>query len=183
MGSIESALELLESALTGPGVRERVDEVGIEEFISECAEAAAVVGFTTGLAGGPVGLLIGIPADAAHVLLQKVRISAGVLYHRTGQYSFSLEEVLLFTLVGVGTSVVTEGARYAVKATAAHAVRRFTEHEMVKLLLKQVSQDLLKKGVARVVPILGGIVGGAASYAHVSSHGHALLAATDSLAH
>lgn len=138
------------------GIKKGVDEMGIDAFIEHCARLAAGTGAVTGL-GGPITLLVGIPADMLNNLTQQFRVTLGVIYHRRGDYSVTFDEFMSIIAVSIG---VEAGLI------------------MTRAILENIAERLLiRMGVklgGRLIPFVGAIVGASTNYLFIKSIGRSV---------
>ncbi|MFE9841691.1 hypothetical protein [Streptomyces goshikiensis] len=149
-----AALKFAHSNLDGLKVKELVDKKGIDGYISHCAMLAATTGVASGM-GGPVTMVLGVPADMANTIAQQFRVTMGVIYHKTGSYSLSFEEFMKIVAVSLGVEVGTQ----VVVRVAAEIFKRLTA-----------------KVAGKFIPLLGGVIGGGLNYGFIMAQGKALLA-------
>lgn len=165
--AILRTLEFAHKNLDELKVKEKVDEKGVHGYINHCARMAATTGAAAGL-GGPVTLMLGIPADVANTIVQQFRVTLAVIYHRTGRYSISFEEFIKIVAVSLG---VEAGA--AAASLGANYVARQVAGELAKRLTARTA--------GRVVPLLGGAVGGGLNFGFIKAQGRTLLALDDEI--
>jgi hypothetical protein len=127
-------------------VKQSVDRLGIDKFIEHCARMAAVSGAIAG-GGGAVTIAVGIPLDLVNLISQQIRVSLGIIYHTRGAYEITFDEFL---------SIMA--AALQIEAGVA----------ITKSVLERMSERLLMrfgtKTAARLIPVVGGAIGGVANY-------------------
>ncbi|KNE82147.1 MULTISPECIES: hypothetical protein [Streptomyces] len=160
--AVVSALKFAHSHLDGLKIKEVVDKKGIHGYIKHCAGLAATTGVTTGM-GGPLTMVVGLPADVVNVIAQQFRVTLAVVYHRTGSYSLPFDKFIKIVALSLGVRVGTGAA-----AVGAGLIAR----QVAKEIIKRVSV----RTAGRVIPIVGGVVGGSVNFAFVMAQGKALLA-------
>src|ERR1700754_4563272 len=138
------------------GIKKGVDEMGIDAFIEHCARLAAGTGALTGL-GGPLTMIIGLPADLLNNLTQQFRVTLGVIYHRRGTYQIAFDEFMSIVAISVG-----------VEASLL----------MTRAVLENVAERLLLRMGARaggrLIPLVGALVGSATNYLFIKSIGKSI---------
>lgn len=164
----EAVLRTLEFAhknLDEMKIKEKIDETGVDRFITHCASLAAATGAAAGI-GGAATLVLGVPADVANTVVQQFRVTLAVIYHRTGRYSVSFEEfmriIALSLGIEAGAQVASLGANYVARQVAAELVKRFTA-----------------RTAGRMIPLVGGAVGGGLNFTFIKAQGKTLLALED----
>jgi hypothetical protein len=147
---------------------EDVEKV-INRLIKESVAAAGSAGFITGL-GGLVTLPIALPANLAGALIINVRLAGAIADLRGYQLSDPHTQAMV-PLVAVGSNVQTVlsaiGAQIGVKLTE-QAIRKLSI-DVIRKINKKVGFMLLAKygtqrsviTLAKIVPFVGGVVGGA----------------------
>ena len=92
-------------------------------------------------------MLIGIPLDIINLITQQFRVTLAISYHKTGSYQVGFDD--FFKIV-------------------ANSLKADTKLAISKNIMEEVAEKLLltagSKTYQRVVPIVGGIVGGAVNY-------------------
>ncbi|MBC7565601.1 MAG: hypothetical protein H7223_01385 [Pedobacter sp.] len=139
------------------GIKNGVDKLGIDRFINQCAYMAAGSGLVTGI-GGLSSLLIGVPLDVINLITQQFRVTLAISYHQTGSYKINFED--FFRIVA---STVKADAKLALS-------KNIMEEVAEKLVL-----TLGSKTSQRLVPIVGGLVGGTVNYFFIKGVAKTLL--------
>ena len=138
------------------GIKKGVDEMGIDAFIEHCARLAAGTGALTGL-GGPITMIIGLPADMLNNLTQQFRVTLGVIYHRKGTYNISFTEFMSVVALSIG---IEAGLL------------------MTRNVLERIAQRLLirmgARSGGRLIPLAGAIIGSATNYFFIRSIGRSV---------
>jgi hypothetical protein len=128
------------------GIKQGVDRLGIDKFITQCALLAAGTGAVTGL-GGITTMLIGVPVDFVNLVTQQFRVTMAIAYHQTGDYSIKFDD--LFKMV-------------------ASSLKVDTGMSISKNVMEQVAEKLLlgvgTKTAERLVPLVGAAIGGTVNY-------------------
>jgi hypothetical protein len=138
------------------GIKRGVDEMGLDRFIEHCARLAAGTGAITGL-GGPVTMIVGIPADLLNTITQQFRVTLAVIYQRRGHYSIGFEEFMSVVAVSIGVEA-------GVSVTKAALVR-----VAEKLLIR-----MGEKAAGRMIPVAGALVCGLTNYLFIKGIGKAV---------
>ena len=142
----EGGFKQIFSLIDQVSIKRGVDELGIDKFINQCALMAAGSGLITGI-GGLSSMLIGIPLDIINLITQQFRVTLAISYHKTGSYQVGFDD--FFKIV-------------------ANSLKADTKLAISKNIMEEVAEKLLltagSKTYQRVVPIVGGIVGGAVNY-------------------
>ncbi|NJN91911.1 MAG: hypothetical protein HC878_17110 [Leptolyngbyaceae cyanobacterium SL_5_14] len=137
-------------------IKQKVDKMGIDGFINQCAILAATTGAASGF-GGFATMIVGVPFDVLNNVLQQFRVTLGVIYHKKGVYKVSFAE--LITIVGVSIGV-------EVGAT-------LTKSVMINIANKILIQ-LSASTAGKAVPFLGAAIGGSVNYGFVRAIGAAV---------
>ncbi|WP_129715152.1 hypothetical protein [Pedobacter sp. SYP-B3415] len=128
------------------GIKRGVDEMGIDKFINQCALMAAGSGLITGV-GGLGSMVIGIPLDIINLITQQFRVTLAISYHETGSYKVRFDD--FFKIIS-------------------RSLKADTKLALSKNIMEEVAEKLLlsagSKTYQRLVPIVGGIVGGTVNY-------------------
>ena len=181
---------IYDSSISGKGVfgesiqklaDEYVDRYGrtekaIDRLVSNQRLKCTATGFVTGL-GGVVTLPVAIPADLASSLYIEIRMIAAIAAIRG--YDVESDEVrtlIYLCLVGntagdilkqAGIKCMTDlAAKKLIPLLSKKVAEKVAENVGGKLLMKTAAKGLPK--LAKMVPIVGGVVGGAYNYAEVS---------------
>ena len=127
-------------------IKKGVDTMGIEKFINQCALLAAGSGLITGV-GGIGTMLIGTPLDVINIIAQQFRVTLAISYYNTGRYKISFDD--FFKIV-------------------ASSVKADTKLALSKNLMEEVAEKILmglgSKTSQRLVPVIGGVIGGTVNY-------------------
>ncbi len=142
------------------GIKQGVDRLGIDKFVTQCALLAAGSGAVTGL-GGVTTMLIGVPVDFINLVTQQFRVTMAIAYHQTGHYSINFED--LFKMV-------------------ASSLKVDTGMSVSKSVMEQVAEKLLlsvgTKTAERLVPLVGAAIGGTVNYLFIKRVAASLLPPT-----
>lgn len=144
-------------------------ERAIRRIISESTAAAGVAGFTTGLGGFTTALVL-LPANIAGALIINARLAGSIAYLR----GYELTDPHVMTVVSMvaaggqmknvlqaaGIRVGQQAAKKAVAAIPATALRAINKRIGVNLVAKYGTKRSAVT-LAKVVPVAGGLVGGA----------------------
>jgi hypothetical protein len=139
------------------GIKNGVDKLGIDKFINQCAYMAAGSGLVTGI-GGFSSMLIGIPLDVINLITQQFRVTLAISYHRTGYYKINFED--FFKIVAT-----------TVKADTKLAISKNIMEEVAEKLALMLGS----KTSQRLVPIVGGLIGGTVNYLFIKGVAKTLL--------
>lgn len=148
-GLSREGMEQLFNRIDQLGIKKGVDQLGLDKFINQCAIFAAGSGVISGI-GGAGTLILGIPLDTINILAQQFRVTLAISYQKTGRYELSFND--FFKLV----------AR-APKGDASIVVTKTAIEEVVQKLMINVGARTSK----RLVPVVGGIIGGSANYLYI----------------
>ncbi|MEH6306807.1 hypothetical protein RYH73_14215 [Olivibacter sp. CPCC 100613] len=149
-------LEQLFNKIDQLGVKKGVDQLGLEKFINQCAIFAAGSGVLSGIGG--VGVMaIGIPLDTINILAQQFRVTLAITYTQTGNYELRFDD--FFKLL----------AR-SIKGDASVVVTKTAMEEVAQKIMLNVGAKTSK----RLVPVVGGIIGGSANYFYIKRVAEAL---------
>jgi hypothetical protein len=152
------------------GATEQADvEKTIRRLILESVEAASVNGFVTGL-GGFIAMPVTIPANMAGALIINARLAGAIAYLR-GYNPKDPHVLTVATLVAVGSNAQQVAKTVGIKAGEKVAM------QLIKNLPIAVIREINKKAgflvlakygekralitLAKGVPLVGGVVGGA----------------------
>lgn len=130
-------------------VKQSVDKLGLDKFIEHCARMAAVSGAIAG-GGGALTIAVGIPLDLVNLLSQQIRVSLGIIYYTRGAYEISFDE---FLSIMAAALQVEAGV-----AITKNVLEKLSERMMVRLG---------SKTAGRLIPIVGGAIGGFTNYLFV----------------
>lgn len=160
---IEESFKFIHEKLDGYSISEKVDKHGINNYINRCAVLAAGTGAITG-AGGGFTLILGLPADLINTITQQFKVVLAVVYERTGNYKISFSEFMKVVGVSVGVEVAATGVKF-----------------LSQKIAQEIAKRLVARGFAKVVPIIGGAVGGGVNFYFIKSTGGALLKLGDDI--
>ncbi|MES2454194.1 MAG: hypothetical protein V4594_01580 [Bacteroidota bacterium] len=152
----EGGFKQIFSRIDQVGIKKGVDEMGIDKFINQCALMAAGSGLITGV-GGISTLLIGIPLDVINLITQQFRVTLAISYDRTGSYQVRFED--FFRIVAT-----------SVKADTKLAISKNIMEEVAERLLLTLGA----KTSQRLIPIVGGVIGGTVNYFFIKGVAKAL---------
>jgi hypothetical protein len=127
-------------------IKRGVDKMGLDKFIEQCAYLAAGSGVISG-SGGVITMAVGIPLDFINLITQQFRVTMAITYYNRGSYKMDYDEFMLL----VATSLKVD-AGVAISKTMMESIAE-------KLLLM-----LGTRTAERLVPIIGGAIGGGANY-------------------
>jgi len=127
-------------------IKKGVDRMGIDKFIDQCAYLAAGSGVISG-SGGVFTMALGIPLDFANLIAQQFRVTMAIMYYNRGSYQITFDEFMKL----VATSLKVD-AGVTLSKTMMESVA-----EKILLLLGTRTAE-------RLVPIVGGIIGGGTNY-------------------
>jgi len=144
-------------------------EKAIKKLIVESVEAASVNGFVTGL-GGFIVMPVTIPANMAGALVINARLTAAIAYLR-GYDPKDPHVRTVATLIAVGSNAqhivktfgIAAGAKVAIQAIKKlpiTLIREINKKAGFMLLAKYGSKRALVT-LAKGVPLVGGVIGGA----------------------
>lgn len=139
------------------GIKKGVDSMGIDKFINQCAYLAAGSGLVTGV-GGVSTMLIGTPVDVINLITQQFRVTLAISYHYTGKSRISFDN--FFKIV-------------------ASSVKADTQLAISKNIMEEVAEKILmglgSKAMRRLVPVVGGVIGGTINYLFIKKVGKELM--------
>lgn len=132
--------------------------MGIDKFINQCALLAAGSGLVTGM-GGISTMVIGTPLDVINLITQQFRITLAISYHKTGRYKISFDD--FFKIV-------------------ASSVKADTKLAVSKNIMEEVAEKILlnlgSKATRRLIPFIGGAIGGTVNYLFIKGVAKELIA-------
>lgn len=137
-------------------VKRGVDEMGLNAFVKHCARQAAATGVVSGI-GGVATMVVGVPADMLNTMTQQFRVTLGVIYAKTGDYDVSFEDFMAIVAISIGVEA-------GIMITKSVLVR------IAERLLIRMSE----RTAARVIPVLGAVIGGATNYLYIRGIGASL---------
>lgn len=137
-------------------IKKKVDKMGIDGFINQCAILAATTGAAIGF-GGFTTMIVGVPFDVLNNVLQQFRVTLGVIYYKKGVYKISFAELIKI----VGVSVGVEVGATLTKSVMINVANK---------ILVRLSASLAGKAV----PFLGAAIGGSVNYGFVKAIGAAV---------
>ena len=163
LNQIESSFKFIHENLDGFSISKHVEKKGIDNYINYCAGLAATTGVITGFGGG-ITLLLGLPADIANTISQQFRVTLAVIYNKTGRYKIKFSEFMKIVGLSIGIEV------------GFHSLQVLT----IKIA-QEIAKKIASRGFGRVIPILGGVVGGSMNFVFIKSIGTALQVMEDDL--
>lgn len=137
-------------------IKKKVDKMGIDGFINQCAILAATTGAASGF-GGFTTMIVGVPFDILNNVLQQFRVTLGVIYYKKGVYKVSFAELIKIVGVSIGVEV---GAT-------------LTKSVMISIANK-ILVRLSAAAAGKAVPFLGAAIGGSVNYGFVKAIGAAV---------
>lgn len=137
-------------------IKNKVDKIGIDKFIKQCATLAATTGAASGF-GGFTTSIVGVPFDLLNNVLQLFRVTLGVIYYKKGVYKVSFLELIKIIGAAIGVEVGTILTRVILLAIA-------------KNILVRMSASVAGKSV----PFLGAAIGGFANYQYIRDMGESV---------
>lgn len=138
-------------------IKRDVDTKGIDKVISDAAVLAGSAGAVGGFGGGATAVL-GIPAVVAVTVALQFRVTVAVIYHKTGEIKVDFDRFIKIVAVSLGVDVGVGIAASLVTAVASQILFR-----------------LGLRSVGIVIPLFGALVGGAASYAFITTVASTLM--------
>jgi hypothetical protein len=139
------------------GVKKGVDKLGIDKFINQCAYMAAGSGLVTGI-GGLSSVFIGVPLDVINLITQQFRVTLAISYHQTGTYQINFDDF---------SKIVASTVKADTKLALSKNIMEEVAEKMVLTLGSKTSQ--------RLVPIVGGVIGGTVNYFFIKGVAKSLL--------
>jgi len=128
------------------GIKRGVDKMGLDKFINQCALFAAGSGVISG-SGGAATMLVGIPLDMVNLITQQFRVTLAITYHTRGDYKMDFSEFI---------------------KTVASSLKVDAGVTITKTMMEEIAEKLLinlgSRTAERLVPIVGGVIGGTANY-------------------
>lgn len=155
---LATSLKSVYEAVEFDAIRRDVDAKGIDKVISDAALMAGSAGAVGGFGGGATAVL-GIPAVLAVTVAMQFRVTAAVIYHKTGEIKVDFERFIKIVAVSLGVDVGVGIAAGLVTAVAG-----------------QILVRLGARSVGIVIPLFGALVGGATSYAFITTVASTLMA-------
>lgn len=149
---IESSFKFIHRNLDKKGIKERLDRIGINSYINECAGLAAATGVASGLGGGAT-LALGIPADMANIILQQFKVTLAVIYAKTKSYKVKFKEFMRIVGISLGVEIL---------------------FNLTSKIAQEIAKRLLVRGAGRLIPLVGGVIGGGINFAFIKSIGKTL---------
>lgn len=137
-------------------IKNKVDKMGIDGFINQCAILAATTGAASGF-GGFATMIVGVPFDVINTVLQQFRVTLGVIYHKKGIYKVSFNELMRIVGISIGVEV---------GATLTRSV--------VISITNKILVRLSASAAGKAVPFLGAAIGGSVNYGFVKAMGAAV---------
>jgi GUN4-like len=137
-------------------IKKKVDKMGIDGFINQCAILAATTGAASGF-GGFATMIVGVPFDVLNNVLQQFRVTLAVIYYKKGVYKVSFAELIKIVGVSIGVEV---------GATLTKSVMINVANKILVRLSASVA--------GKAVPFLGAAIGGSVNYGFVKAVGAAV---------
>lgn len=154
---LASSLKSIYETVEFDAIKRDVDAKGIDKVISDAALMAGSAGAVGGLGGG-VTAALGIPAVLAVTVAMQFRVTVAVIYHKTGEIKVDFDRFIKIVAVSLGVDVGVGIAAGLVTAVAG-----------------QILVRLGARGVGIVVPLFGALIGGATSYAFITTVASTLM--------
>ena len=151
-----SAFRKMYDQLDREHIKETVDDVGIDAFISRCARYAAMSGAASGF-GGFTTMIVGVPVDVVNNVFQQFRVTLAVIYSKKGFYKISFTDFMKVVGISLG---VEAGATVGKSVLIAIAN---------KILVRLSATTAWK-----AVPFFGAVIGGGTNYAFIRFIGTAM---------
>lgn len=161
-----------------PDERDDIEKV-IKRLIVESVEAASVNGFVTGL-GGFITMPVTVPANMAGALVINARLAAAIAYLR-GYDPKDPHVRTVATLIAVGSNAQQVAKAFGIKVgekVAIQAIKRLPMaliHQINKkagfMLLAKYGTKRSVVTLAKGVPLVGGVIGGAVDATMTSAVG------------
>lgn len=119
----------------------------------KAALKTATVGATAGAIGGPMAVLAMAPDIFTLVREQsRLTLSIAFLYGQKPDIDERSREVLAVLAVATGTTMARSGARTI--------IAKGLESRLAERVLRKIAGDFVIKRLPRIIPVIGGIVGG-----------------------
>ena len=120
--------------------------MGLDKFINQCALLAAGSGVISG-SGGAATMIVGVPLDLVNLITQQFRVTLAITYHNRGNYKIDFNEFI---------------------TTVASSLKVDAGVTITKTMMEEIAEKLLinlgSRTAERLVPIVGGVIGGTANY-------------------
>jgi len=137
-------------------IKKKVDKMGIDGFINQCAILAATTGAASGF-GGFATMIVGIPFDVINTVLQLFRVTLAVIYYKKGVYKVSFAELIKILGISMGIKVGVT----------------LTKSVLINLANK-ILVRLSASVAGKAVPFLGAAIGGSVNYGFIKAVGTAV---------
>lgn len=167
-GPIKGARETAEDHLKQHGDVEKA----IDRLVATHGRVVGATGFVTGL-GGLVTLPLAVPTDVAALYVYQGRMAAGIAHLRGYDLdSDEVRSVVLLSLLGAsGAEVLSKVGIEVANKSALAAVRKIPGKVFIEINKKVGFRLITKAGtkgtinVVKIVPVAGGVAGGAVNVA------------------
>lgn len=177
---------IYDSAINGKAVElanEYIDRYGrteeaIDRLVANQRRKCTATGFVTGL-GGMMTLPVALPADLYSSLTIQMNMIVAIAVIRGYDVNSDQVRTLVFLCIignSIGDVLKQAGIKMAANYTAKTIIPKLTQAVSQKIVAKVGSKLLVKasaKGASsavKMIPVLGGVIGGAYNYAEVSTY-------------
>lgn len=177
---------IYDSAINGKAVElanEYIDRYGrteeaIDRLVANQRRKCTATGFVTGL-GGMMTLPVALPADLYSSLVIQMNMIVAIAVIRGYDVNSDQVRTLVFLCIignSIGDVLRQAGIKMVTNYTAKAIIPKLSQAVSKKIATNVGSKLLVKastKGVssmAKMVPVLGGVIGGAYNYAEVSTY-------------
>lgn len=177
---------IYDSAINGKAVElanEYIDRYGrteeaIDRMVANQRRKCTATGFVTGL-GGMMTLPVALPADLYSSLVIQMNMIVAIAVIRGYDVNSDQVRTLVFLCIignSIGDVLKQAGIKMVTNYTAKAIIPKLSQAVSQKIATNVGSKLLVKastKGVssmAKMVPVLGGVIGGAYNYAEVSTY-------------
>jgi hypothetical protein len=117
---------------------------------------AAGTGVITG-GGGAITMIVGMPFDLLNMITQQFRVTMAIIYHNRGNYQLDFAEFMAIVAASLQVEVgvaITKG--------------------MMERIAEKIMLRMGSKTAARLIPVVGGVIGGTANYLFIKRIGESI---------
>ena len=98
-----------------------------------------------------------------------------VVYHRTGKYRVTFEEVMWYMAVVLGVRIAGATALYAGLQAGKAISTNLGQKQIMRTVIQEIVKRLPASAASKIVPGVGGAIGAGFNYLTLRGYGKALL--------
>lgn len=193
VSSADQKAELLEKGPTEIFNQETVDKIALKK-IKAATKSATLMSFVTGIPGG-FAILGTLPADTVQIYATTLKLaqelsyiygSEDIWYKDSEEITEAEDQLLVYLGVMMGVNVAASATRMLSNTLSKTVLEKLPNHvfqqtvvhhvakKTLKLLGLKSSKKALSQGLAKVIPLAGGIFSGGLTYFGIKPMGYRL---------